>query len=340
MKRFHLTNSSGFTLIELLLVVVILSMVAFMSLAAVENGSDQVRYEDTRNRLGLVRTGIVGERGPAFNGQRLLSGYVADNGLLPLNINGLTTQPASYDGFASIFPVFDSDPDANGINDATNTSSPTGDAHRLFKGYRGSYLLLPAGVTAFLDGWGNAWTETPTVTTFTSTSPGKNNIVNPADVDYERDIPDTITVDDWRIDAGGWQITVTNSSGSDLTVTGSQCYRVSLLVYINDADQANNFNWKRLTSECISGNVVNNTSYVLTFPVTGGGTGSYQPDTNIPQGEHLLVLVNDSDGTDAHNDTSESMYDSDTVTAGIQAVSAHVNFYTRAARPTTELVIR
>lgn len=46
-------DQSGFTLLELLLVVTLLSTTAFMTLSAVENNSDQIRFEDTRNRLSL-----------------------------------------------------------------------------------------------------------------------------------------------------------------------------------------------------------------------------------------------------------------------------------------------
>jgi prepilin-type N-terminal cleavage/methylation domain-containing protein len=334
-----LNNQSGLTLIELLLVVVILSTVAFMTLSVVENGTDQVRYEDSGNRLGVIRTSIVGDTSPAFTGQRLLSGYVANNGLLPLNIAGLTTQPVDYDNFASLFPIFDQDPDnGTGINNAANSTALIGNANRLFKGYRaGGYLAIPPGSAVFQDGWGNNWTEAATATTFPSTTPGKNNLINGADIDYERDITDTIIAEEWQVDTTGWQVNVENLRAA-VVLAGAGCFRVSLLVYVNNANNpADDLNWRRLTSDCVIGNDLQLGNNAITFPIAD----AVQTSMSIPQGEHLLVLVQDTDNTTRHNGTSEiHTFDVDAIVAGIQLGTAHVNFYAGAARPSAKLVIR
>ena len=73
-------------------------------------------------------------------------------------------------------------------------------------------------------------------------------------------------------------------------------------------------------------------SATVTFPSAGGGTGNYQPATQIPQGEHLLVLLNDSDASDAHDGSSESVYSADS--------HLRVRFYAGMMLPVANLVIR
>jgi type II secretory pathway pseudopilin PulG len=82
-------NELGLTLLELLLVVAILSAVAWMSLGLVSNNTDQVRFEDTRNRLAAIRRAIIGDTGRTINGGPELRGYVADMGILPTDLNAL-----------------------------------------------------------------------------------------------------------------------------------------------------------------------------------------------------------------------------------------------------------
>lgn len=335
-----LNNQSGLTLIELLLVVVILSTVAFMTLSVVENGTDQVRFEDSGNRLNVIRKAIVGDTSPVFNGQRLLSGYVANNGLLPLNIAGLSTLPAFYDNFASLFPIFDQDPDnGTGINNATNSTVLIGNANRLFKGYRpGGYLAIPPGSTVFQDGWGNNWTEAATATTFPSTTPGKNNVINVADIDYERDITDTITAEEWQVDLTGWQVNVENTRVALASAPVGGCFRVSLLVYVNNAnDPADNFNWRRITSDCVFGNDLQVGDNQITFPIAD----AVQTSMSIPQGEHLLILVQDTSNGTRHDGVTEThdQFDADSIPGG-DLLTTHVNFYAGAARPSAKLVIR
>ncbi|MCA9482222.1 MAG: prepilin-type N-terminal cleavage/methylation domain-containing protein [Nitrospina sp.] len=335
--RHKRSDQSGFTLLELLLVVTLLSVTAFMTLSAVENNTDQVRFEDTRNRLTLIRKAIVGETQPVYNGQRLLSGYVVDNGRLPEVRADLTTQHTDYDTFSLRIPAFDQDPvNGTGLNDATNNSDVTGGSNQLFKGYRGGYLTLPPGSNNFNDGWGNGFTGTVTATVFPSTTLGKDNVAGGVNL-YEPDITDTIEEADWTVDLEGWNVMVQNTRGSTVSASGG-CFRVSLLVYVNnDNSPADNFNWRRLTSDCVVGDdlvVGNNT---MTFPAPD----AVQTSMRIPQGEHLLLLVQDADNTTRHNGISEThTFDADSTVTGTQLATAHVNFYAGVARPNPELTIR
>lgn len=82
-------NRRGFTLLELLLVVTILSAVAWVSLSSVSTTMDQVRFDDTRNRLQAIRRAIIGDISRTVNGGPELRGYVADMGKLPEDLNAL-----------------------------------------------------------------------------------------------------------------------------------------------------------------------------------------------------------------------------------------------------------
>lgn len=127
-------NQQGFTLLELLLVVLILSGVAWMALNSVENNADQVRFENTRNRLKAIRFAIIGDSTRTINGQPEIRGYVADMGKLPDNIKDLITGPT--------------DPDLRYQFDST---------YGLWSGWNGPYLASTSltGGDEFRDGWGN-----------------------------------------------------------------------------------------------------------------------------------------------------------------------------------------
>lgn len=124
-------NERGLTLLELLMVVTILSAVAWMSLGLVSNNADQVRFEDTRNRLQAIRRAIVGDTSRTLNGQPELRGYVADMGNLPADLNELIAQGTQ--------PDYGYDP-----------------TYGLWAGWNGPYLAAAEllGSPRFQDGWG------------------------------------------------------------------------------------------------------------------------------------------------------------------------------------------
>ena len=84
----------GLSLIELLVVVTILSALALSTLALVDNTDDQFRYDDTKIRLEKVRSAILGPQGVAVGNQLVVSGFVADIGRLPNNLEELVERGA------------------------------------------------------------------------------------------------------------------------------------------------------------------------------------------------------------------------------------------------------
>jgi len=144
----------GLTLLELLLVVTILSAVAWMSLGYVNNSTDQVRFEDTRNRLQAIRLAIIGDTSRTLNGQPVISGYVADMGTPPSHLQALLQED-----YCEGYPAINAGADcatAGGtwIDQPTSAFNTT---YNLWSGWRGPYLNATelTGYSRFQDGWGN-----------------------------------------------------------------------------------------------------------------------------------------------------------------------------------------
>lgn len=300
----------GFTLLEMLLVVFILGMLAFTASAFVDNQDDQLRFEDTRNRLRAIRAAIVGKDADSVPG-----GYVADNGVLPAEIDDLTNGiPTGYTTSALQTPVLDSDPDTtSGLDDATNIASLTN--QRLEKGWRAT-LYTPPGGAGFGDGWraaGSApnytWQLASIPADLSIASQGKDGAVGGAD--YAADMTDTVAPAAWGTEIVGLTVRLSNQSGADI----ASRLRASLLVFVNTASGGK---WKRFSSNdtpCLDGDgdglvgvTPCSSGVTLTFPAGGYPGGAYA-STRVPLGRHLLVLVRDTDAA-AHNGATESAYPS------------------------------
>lgn len=144
-------DQSGLTLLELLLVVTILSAVAWMSLGVVNNNADQVRFEDTKNRLQAIRRAIIGDTSRTLNGQPVISGYVADMGQAPAHLQALMQREYCAGNAAE-----DVDSDC-GVNWKTQPPYEYDANYNLWHGWNGPYLPATETVdySRFQDGWGN-----------------------------------------------------------------------------------------------------------------------------------------------------------------------------------------
>lgn len=136
-------NNAGFTLLELLVVITLMGLVATAGLAMVNSLSERERtdipHDLTKSKLAQIRYAMIGDSSLSLNNSPMLSGYVADMGRLPVNINELIelgNQPA----WAPI-ALSDVTPGATG---------------EVWGGWRGPYLTsMPEdAIRTFRDGWG------------------------------------------------------------------------------------------------------------------------------------------------------------------------------------------
>ena len=369
MVRFEAApRAKAFTLVEMLLVILIMSSLSLVAVEFVENEDDQLRYELTQDKLVAIQEAIITSTTSDRMNRSTLSGYAVDNGLLPQSLSNLLIKPIDYDTYSALHPVYDSSPDATtGLNNEPGVSL-TEASETLFKGYRASgYLpMRPGNDVAYYDGWGNiaglpnfGWMINSSTDAISVTSLGRDNLDNnPEASGYDTDLQKTILSDAWQADIEGWQVTIVNRSGTDLAIddTGSgECIRISLLVYINDNDATTAYNWRRLTTECLSGNagilsdgscldgdgdsLVQEVTCPQSKTVTFPATGTFQTSTRVPVGDHLLVLLIDDNATPHDGSSGETFcLDNTNCTSGSR-VTRRVRFEPRSLLPLVNMEI-
>lgn len=347
-------NRSGFTLLELMLVVVILSAVAFMITGSVSDNISQVRYEDTRNRLDAIRTAILGPNGSAMWERGIQSGYVVDNGRLPENINALVITPDDYQPFGAYVPYFDPTPTgefSNGSGDETPLDYPE---HQLMKGHRDYYLPVSTE-GKFRDGWGTVDDDSiddddnhgwfvDTMSGFDVTSYGMDGQSGQLTDDlYEADMSmsQPLSATDWNTDIDGAPVTLKNTTAVDLS---SKSFKIALLVYVNgdaNEDGLANESLNEISSKyhakeswrCITSTTINPLSLSAKSEQTVNLNFSTSANTEVPIGEHLLVLLDDSS-------TPDPDLSSITGNSSPDYVTKRVKFFSRGGVPDMVLEIR
>ena len=349
-------DRSGFTLVELFVVVFILSTLALTGLALTETADSQLRFEDTQARLRALKRAVIGDTEPVFDGRRLLSGFVVDNGLLPDSLQTLSTPVILFAEdavFGNKLPVFDPRPDADGLNDG-NVSEAEGEdevvlgnpKEILFKGFRGPYINIRAGTDSYRDGWGNVnaldavdddqnygWRlDVPPlgdglrITSFGSDGLPDDDVA-PIDEVYGHDLPMQIDPQDWQVDLGTLTATVLNETGQDVPSPGDGDLRICVLVYFYDTSDpgAPVPRWKR----------INGTLSSTPIPSGGEATFTFPANAFVPIGRHLALLISDPDGDE--NSGDEEPFESP---GSEERVSAQVSFYPRTYPQPLTLSIR
>lgn len=354
-------RQAGFTLLEMLLVVALLAATAGMSLVMLGARDQQARYEETQRRLADVIRAVLGEPGAVWGGQMRLSGFVVDNGRLPLSLRELSDRQTLVDAdecsaggavaagqlacHKPRAPVFDPTPAASdGLDNASGdeiTLNAVGE--RLPKGLR-RYLQGRAGSPVWRDGWGNVsllddaqnygWQlqlPASAAEPWVLRSLGSNNAVDAVvpdpDLDYVGELAQQVLAEDWRVDLSGWTVRVTNASGSVQPASGA-ALGLSLLLWRNDAGGGR---WKRLSSELQSTPLPAGESRDFVFPATGYPGGAL--DAQVPLGEHLLLAFESANAL-AHDADDQPLQ------IGGRRISVPVRFYRGASRPVIELLLR
>lgn len=313
------------------MVVTILSAVAWMALGAVNNNMDQVRFDDTKNRLETIKRAIIGDTSRTINGQPEIRGYVADMGVLPDNLQALIQKD-----FCEDYPTEDNDTDcgtAGGTwveqgeycsnhtsvtESACTTAGATwvaehtyDDDFGIWTGWNGPYLDAKEliGYSKFRDGWGNmdatspnnfGWLFSESSGDLTVRSYGKEGEtdVTGTTTGYDLDYPPTTASDlvlsnDYKLDISSSTLTVSLSPPSTFTVTSGLCLKLAIIIDGEIDDYAS------APSSIITSTIDTSTSTLPTWdgttkPITFNGfTGT---TTEIPLGK-IAYQLTDYDGS-------------------------------------------
>ncbi|UCD63156.1 MAG: type II secretion system protein [Candidatus Zixiibacteriota bacterium] len=91
---------SGYSLFELLAVIIIVGVVAAVAMRSLRGTVDLSRTEETKQEMDHLAWAIAGNPNLVSGGVRTDFGYVGDIGAVPLNLDGLVTNPgyANWDG--------------------------------------------------------------------------------------------------------------------------------------------------------------------------------------------------------------------------------------------------
>ncbi len=234
--KSYVTNNRGMTLLELLLVVTILSAVAWMSLGVVGNRSDQLHFDDTRQRINAIRYAIIGDTSRKLNGHSEISGYIADMGRVPTTLNELLQR--------EYCPGFPDALDATACSTAGGTWDTTSQpawgydsATGLWAGWNGPYLTAAKhkDYPRFQDGWGandgsdNFGWNYSTAGGITLQSYGRDSASGGTEV-YDQDYPPTSSQP--VIAEGKYITTIPASTGVAVKFKDvSKCWRCEGVLY-------------------------------------------------------------------------------------------------------------
>lgn len=321
--------SRGFTLIELLVVVAVLSAASLLAFGVFSEDRTQIRYDDTRQRLQILRRAILGQNGPATGAAS--AGFVADNGALPTDLATLL-QAGTLTARAVHSPVFDPKPDdTTCANDGSDQITLTDAAAQLVKGHAGDYLGGLAVNGRFRDGWGNVsgtddaanfgWQANydSVNKTLALASLGLDNAVG--GTDFAADSRLTVTANDWLLPLAGWTVTLKN--GRSIDIPANQL-ALSLLVFQNNAGGGQ---WLRYATAALA--TCLGTGSGCTPSATLSFTDGCQPGESvldkgrIPQGRHLLVVTYNASTTpwNTNDKVTDPTYLPNAVHAQIDAVA-------------------
>lgn len=230
------SSQSGFTLLELVLVMFIIALVASTPLLFIDEQDQQLRYEETREKLATIRHAIYQRE--SYRGQPLLSGFVVDNGTLPPadELNPLFNLPTGWFSATLSTPYF------NFTTDASNAVALSD--MKLSKGHRNRYIF--SGLDSnneYLDGWGQAFAVDSSHALGTSSAGlemGNGVAFNTTAGDlataYAGSTPRIdVTDKSWQVPLSSLNILLQNYDTSE-AIDSSDFQRLAVLVFRNSTD--------------------------------------------------------------------------------------------------------
>ena len=303
-------QQTGFTLLELVLVLFILAILTTTSLSLIETEDGQIRYEASINKRDAVIDALYNET--LEGNQRILSGYIVDNGRLPPidAINDDSDERMNYwlfenslETYASVNAYSDTDGTPELLTDGTNN-------YPMYKGFRaGGYLRAdnrsgnPSTNDEFNDEWGanlfisdigepNAndiiigFDGDGGIDFDLDTTDDETQLIKPSPFNVDNDI--TFSEADWTIHRDQLHIIFTTN---DSACAGACDYTISVSVFRNTTTCGTT------ASDCwdtyyftLSGMSDGDSHDTLidteTWNFNGNGSS-----TRIPVGEHLAVVL-------------------------------------------------
>ena len=301
----------GFTLLEMLLVVFIMGILMTTSLSFIENEDGQLRYQESIAKLDLIGKAVIDLS--ENDGQKTLSGFVFDNGVLPKrypacdnDLYALTSR-TNADGLP--------DCDSNSLTELLEkyglltpkyvvNSSDNFDMteHQIFKGFRGPYLPV-TGLDSDLeykDGWGEDYSVDDNDSSLFRVSLKHEFSGGAQKLDgFDADVVREISQYDWSIDIDELVISVTNETSDSANDLDSGIF-VALLIFTND--EVSDQRWKTYSFSLLPTNVT--IAQGASHSFGPGETDidwqnndeSLTPPPRIPVGRHLAVLYESNDG--------------------------------------------
>lgn len=305
-------NQHGFTLLELVLVLFILAILTTTGLSFLENEDGQLRYNQSLTKRDAIVDAIYQEN--LEGNQRILSGFVVDNGRLP-DFGGTDTADER------IQHLLDNEDSWLNFDERTiqiHTETVTGevasgDGLSLFKGFSNSnYLRVDndTGTDEYRDGWGQQFflsdPSTNQITigydgdgTLTGHNPDASStsqLVKPSPFNTDADI--NITQEDWTIDIDQLHIDFSKTDTSCPTADPDPCdYTIAVVVFRNAATCGTTIGdcWDTYhfeTAEYTSSAGSHDTTIDATT-WNQNGSGSVSND-RIPAGEHIAIVLANS----------------------------------------------
>lgn len=284
-------QQTGFTLLELILVMLIIGLVASTPLVFIDNQDNQLRYDETLDKMELLRKSILMQS--SYRNQPVLSGFVIDNGVLPPASSALSQNPIELEPL-----ITKGDWSEDSGNDWADfgmldpyvnlgaTPVQASDFPQL-KGYRGSYLNTGLDSNReFLDGWGIGFAVRNNATASYDFSYKGDDGLHPAD--YNQVVSGAIASTDWQVPLNQIDIEVQNNSDTDDHI-------LALVVFKNDAVSDAEDRWVTYHFDAGASSATSSLSLASNEWYENGTSIPDASTTQIPVGQHA-VFVMDSAG--------------------------------------------
>ncbi|WP_415906126.1 type II secretion system protein [Neptuniibacter sp. QD72_48] len=278
-------RQSGFTLLELVLVMLIIGLVASTPLVFIDNQDNQLRYDETLDKMELLRKSILMQS--SYRNQPVLSGFVIDNGVLPPASATLSQDPTELQPLISKGDWSEESgknwADFDALEPHINLGGPSVDASNYpqLKGYRGHYLN--SGLDSnkeFLDGWGIAFEIRNDADTYDFVFKGDDGLHPSA---YGSVVSGAIKPSDWQVPLNQLDISVVDNSGTSLVL--------AVVVFENKAkDDAER--WTTYHFDIGASQAEHSLSFTASEWKKNGGGGLNTSTEKLPIGQHAVFLIN------------------------------------------------